>query len=381
MSERIRVLHCLSSVARGGVERRRVVLAKRLDPTRYEQRVLARATRGDVVDALEEHGVPVMTVGSGRLFAPRPLLRAVSEAVRFRPHIVHGAVFEGLSLAVTAGNACGARIVIEETSLATTRSPRGRALFRTIVAASDACVAISPAVRDHLRDIGNIPERKITLIQNGIDEPVVPPAHELEATRRELRLSPQAFVVGSVCRLTDDGVKRVSDLIRASALLRSRCPELRVLVVGDGLARPSLECLSRELGVEDCVTFLGNREDTGRFYALMDVFTLLSSREGFGLVVAEAMFCGVPVVGAAVGGIKDSVVDGETGVLVPPFSPEAVAEALLTLSQRPELRLAMGEAGRVRAQRLFGAARYASDVDAFYTRLLDSPRRRLKDMI
>src|SRR6187402_1784905 len=105
MAERIRILHCLSSIASGGVERRRLTLARLLDSARYEQRIIARATRGEVVAALQDAGMPVSVVGQGRLFDPGALLRSVRLAREFRPHIVHGAVFEGLSLAVVAGRA------------------------------------------------------------------------------------------------------------------------------------------------------------------------------------------------------------------------------------------------------------------------------------
>jgi glycosyltransferase involved in cell wall biosynthesis len=374
MNERVRVLHCLSSVSRGGVERRRAVLARELDPARYEQRLLTRTMRGEVVEAIRGSGVPVTAVGGGGFLAPAPIARAVKEALAFRPHIVHGAVFEGLSIALAAGKATGAHIVIEETSHATNRSPRGHALFRNIVAAADACVAISPAVRDYLCEVTRVPADKITLITNGISAPTLPPGDELAAARRELGIEQGAFVVGTVSRLTDNSMKRVSDLLEATALLVPECPELRVLIVGDGIERPGLMDLAARLGIMKHVSFLGNREDTGRYYGIMDVFTLVSSREGFGLVVPEAMFCRLPVVGTAVGGIKDSVVHGETGLLVPPLQPRAIADALLELRRDPERRRRFGEAGRQRAERLFSAQRYARDVDAFYQELLARPR-------
>lgn len=376
MSERVRILHCLSSVSRGGVERRRAVLARELDRARYEQRLLARTMKGDVVEDIRRAGVPVTAVGGGRFFAPMPIARAVKEALAFRPHIVHGAVFEGLSLALAAGKACGAQIVIEETSHATNRSPRGHALFRSIVAAADACVAISPAVRDYLCEVTRVPASKVTLIMNGISAPFVPPAESLTETRSKLGIEAGAFVVGSISRLTDNSMKRISDLLEAAALMIPRCPELRVLIIGDGIERPGLMELGARLGVMDHVTFLGNQEETGRYYGIMDVFTIVSSREGFGLTVPEAMFCGLPVVGTAVGGIKDSVVHEQTGLLVPPLQPPAIAAALLELRGDPERRRRMGEAGRLRAQQLFSAERYARDVDAFYQTLLQRPRGR-----
>lgn len=370
MRERIRVLHCLSSVASGGVERRRLVLARQLDKSVYEQRLLARAVRGQVVADLEAAGTQVMPVGQGRLFDPKAMLRAARQALAWRPHIVHGAVFEGLSLALVAGRASGARVVIEETSHAVNRSPRGHALFRALVAASDACVAISPAVGEFLVSATRVPREKITVISNGVEAPELPPPHASAAIRASLGIAPNAFVVGTVARLMDDSHKRVSDLIRATAELAARHPDMHLLVVGDGSARGGLEQLASTLGLRSRVTFSGSREDVGNLYSIMDVFALVSAREGFGLVVPEAMLCGLPVVATAVGGLVDIVVERETGLLVPPFEPSSISRAIEELHASPALRHELGSAGRLRAQRYFSAERYAADVDSFYRQLL-----------
>jgi len=105
-------------------------------------------------------------------------------------------------------------------------------------------------------------------------------------------------------------------------------------------------------------------------YGIMDAFALVSAWEGFGLVIAEAMFCGLPVIGSRVGGIPDIVVDGETGWLVPACSPPSIAEAMLALRVDSERRQRFGRAGKSRAQECFSAERYTAEVEAFYTRLL-----------
>jgi glycosyltransferase involved in cell wall biosynthesis len=320
--------------------------------------------------------MPVSVVGQGRLFDPGALLRSVRMARDFRPHIVHGAVFEGLSLAVVAGRGCGAKVVIEETSLATNRSRKGHALFRALVAASDACVAISPAVRDYLSDVTGVPRGKITLITNGVAPPALPTPAAAAELRAQLGIGADTFVVGTVARLQDDQHKRVSDLVRALALMSKQASVCHLLVVGDGGERPKLEALAESLGVRQQVSFCGHRDDVGNFYAIMDAFALVSGREGFGLVIAEAMFCGLPVVGSNIGGIRDIVVHGETGMLVPVFDPAAIAAALVDLQADAHRRQALGQAGRLRAESHFGAERYAADVDAFYSRLLSSAKHR-----
>jgi len=377
-ARRIRVLHCLAAVGYGGVECRRLLLARHLDAMRFEQRIVTRGTIGPLADEIRSAGVEVISVGGGSPFRPRALWLATREARRFRPDIVHGAVFEGLGLAVVAGHATRASIVIEESSHATNRSRRGHALFRGLVAASDACVAVSPAVGEYLTSVTHVPPRKITVITNGVLAPRMPDPAELGELRRSVGLSEDAFVVGSVGRLDDDAHKRYSDLLRAVSLLAPDVPKLQLLLVGGGRLRQYYENLARELGIAERVVFAGLRSDVERMYALMHVFALVSDREAFGLVVPEAMLCGLPVVATAVGGLRDIVDDMRTGILVPPRSPARVAAALRTLHDNPELRASMGSAGTERARRHFSAERYAADVARFYERLFER-RARARD--
>jgi glycosyltransferase involved in cell wall biosynthesis len=343
------------------------MLARLLDPERYEQRLLIRSSNGHLSAAIQAAGTSIVELGDGRLFEPRVLARAIQEARAFRPHIVHGAVFEGIGAAVAAGRACGARVVVEETSHATNRSRAGHLLFRALAAASDACVAISPAVGNYLVDVTGVPRSKVTVISNGVLTPAPPSAPRSEL-RRSLGLPEGGFVIGTVCRLNDDSHKRISDLLRALAQLSDL--DVHLLIVGEGPERQAMQRLAEELGVAPRAHFVGYRDDVGDCYGAMDVFTLVSAREGFGLAVAEAMLANLPVVATAVGGIRDIVVHEQTGLLVPALDVVAITAAFRRLLAAPEQRQAFAHAGRERAQRLFSAERYARDVDAFYQRLL-----------
>jgi glycosyltransferase involved in cell wall biosynthesis len=316
--------------------------------------------------------VPVDLLGGTRFFDARAFTRGIQVARAFRPHIVHGAVFEGVGLAVVLGRAVGATVVVEETSHAVNRSWAGHALFRALAASAHACVAISPAVKGYLEQVTHVPSSRITVIENGTVEPRIGAGVTRESARQALGLGADDFVVGTVCRLVDDSNKRVSDLIRAVALLANTVPRLRLLVVGDGLQRPMLEELAASLAVRERIVFAGHREDVGNCYVAMDVFALVSRNEGFGLVAPEAMFCGLPVLATRVGGLVDIVLDGVTGVLVPPCEPAAIAQALARFSHDSELCRRLGQAGMERAHARFSAARYAGDVDRFYQRLLQA---------
>jgi phosphatidylinositol alpha-1,6-mannosyltransferase len=195
-------------------------------------------------------------------------------------------------------------------------------------------------------DAGADPAR-VHRVLNGVDLPVGP------------RTQPAARpTIVTVARL-EDSYKGHDVMIRALPLLRARIPDVEWLVVGDGKLRPGLERLAVEAGVGDAVRFLGELSDADRDAALQRarVFAMPSrlppggvGGEGFGIAYLEAAAHGLPVVAGDVGGALDAVVDGETGILVDPEDPAAVAEALTALLLDPDHARALGEAGARRAQ-------------------------------
>ena len=374
-SDRIRVLHVLPWLQSGGVERRRLLLAERMDTRRYEQRVVCSTVSAPYRDRFEAAGVPVMTARGMADWALSDVaaLRGVCrEIARFRPHIIHGAVFEGASMAARAGRLCRVPVILtEETSHPTSRSLRGHVLYRAITALAHHTVAVSPWVGSYLTDQLRVPRRRVSVITNGVEERSPPTPDQRAAARVGLGVPADAFVVGTVCRL-DDHHKRVTDLIDAFAIVASRVDHAVLLVVGAGPDDALMRARAVTRGVANRVVWTGRLADPGPAYDAMDVFALLSRHEAFGLVLVEAMFAALPVVASAVGGIPGIVDDGVTGHLVPPFAPRAAAASLLELASDPHRARLMGRAGAARARGSFGATRYVNDVAALYERLVSA---------
>jgi D-inositol-3-phosphate glycosyltransferase len=183
------------------------------------------------------------------------------------------------------------------------------------------------------------------------------------AARRRLGLAQEDFVMVYVGRILPR--KDIRNIVKALPELLKRCsqdehtPAIRLLIVGgeselpDSEVTPEIGALQRlaaEQGVAAHVSFVGSRQQEALryYYGASDVFITTPWYEAFGLTPLESMACGRPVIGSAVGGILYSVVDGETGFLVPPQRPELLAERLYYLLRHPELREAMGQAARQR---------------------------------
>ena len=148
--------------------------------------------------------------------------------------------------------------------------------------------------------------------------------------------------------------KRVEDLLEAAALLRGRISGLEVRIIGEGPEGPRLRALHQHLDLGRTVVFLGHvdRGTLALEYSRARCFCLPTVQEGFGLVFAEAMAAGLPVVACRAAAVPELVRDGETGLLVPPRTPVALAAALERMLTDDGLRKEMGMAGRTRVEAL-----------------------------
>ncbi len=248
---------------------------------------------------------------------------------------------------------------------------------------ADRVIAECPQDRRDMEEHYGAPSDRIDVVPCGFD-PEEFWATTLDA-RQHLGLDRDEFIVLQLGRMVPR--KGVDNVIRAIAILHHQYQiPVRLLVVGGNGDKPDpvttpelgrLMKLAQETGVEQCITFTGQRQrDQLRYYySAANVFVTTPWYEPFGITPVEAMACGTPVVGTAVGGIKTTVVDGETGYLVPPNDPEALAERLSWLHRHPHLAQRMGWAGMRRAYQHFTWRSVASSIAAVYESVVEPPGR------
>lgn len=367
----IRVLHCIETIASGGVEQVRLTLVRGLPKDQFEHRIICTWAGGAIAQALQQEGVEVIPIGSFRHPVEWARHAQVLAVIReFKPHIIHGAVFEGMSMAAIAGTIGRVPVrILEETSEPTTRSAKAIYLQRVLVYMSDCIIGISPSVCQFLREKAKIPNQKIKLVFNGV--PIPDPDQRSPLTRASLGIQEEDFVLLAVGRVYNE-VKRFSDILEAMALLSNA--SIKLLVIGEGPDSDYLNELAAHLGVSDCYLPLGYQAKPGDYFGLGDVLIVPSAHEGFGLVAAEGMMHGLPILASKVGGLKDIVVDGETGWLTPSKNHRLLAEKIQWMIDHPLERKVMGEKGRLRAGQFFSAAGYVGEVKALYLELLKQKR-------
>ena len=225
----------------------------------------------------------------------------------------------------------------------------------------DGVVAISQAIGDLLTQAGVDP-RKIRRIPSGIDP------ERFKNCRSRQDGSNRVKTIGCLAGL--DARKGQRFLLEAAALLKAQGFNLRYQLAGDGPLRSELENHVTRLGLRDEVSFLGFVADAAAFLADIDLFVMPSLFEGLGVAVLEAMAAGKPVVATRVGGLTESVIDGVTGILVPPSSAAALARAIAQLAQAPASAAEMGRHGRERVLQHFTLEQMARQNESYYYELL-----------
>ncbi len=235
----------------------------------------------------------------------------------------------------------------------------------------DRFICASDLINAMLVHDGVAPEL-VTTVHEGIDL-----AHIEAAPRanihQEFWLPHHAPVVGNVAALVPHKGQR--HLVEAAALVLRQVPDTHFIIAGEGELRESLTHQIRERHLEKHVILTGFRPDVLSLHKGFDLFVMSSVTEGLGTSILDAMACGTAVVATRAGGIPESVVDGVTGLLVPPRDDHALAEAIVKLLRDPDLRGRMGEAGLVRVREHFSAERMVRDTVAVYEDVLRTVRR------
>lgn len=228
----------------------------------------------------------------------------------------------------------------------------------------DRFIAASNAIRDVLRHDGVAADR-IAVVHDGIDVERIAHLQPIDA-HAEFWLPHGVPVIANVGALVAHKGQR--HLVDAMAAAVRDIPDVHAIVFGEGELRGPLERQIKERHLEKQVVLAGFREDVLSLVKSVDLFVMSSITEGLGSTVLDAMAMKLAVVGTRAGGIPEAVVPGETGLLVPPGDPKALAAAIVRLLRDPELRRRMGEAGYARVAGHFGVDRLVEGTLDVYRR-------------
>lgn len=233
--------------------------------------------------------------------------------------------------------------------------------FRKIIAISET---IARVLREH-----GVDDDRIEVIRSAVDTEQLAQPVDCTAVRADFAVPDDACVVAAAGQLIPRKGHRY--LLQAVADLRHRYPKLRLVIFGEGYLNNQLRAQAASLGLGDVVQFAGFRNDLDDFMGCIDIFAHPALAEGLGVATLKAAAAAVPVVGFAAGGLPEAVIDGETGLLVPPEDTDALAAALASLIDDAGRRKALGAAGQDRMQKEFSIATMADKHVNLYEAVLN----------
>jgi len=352
----MRVLHVDPERAWGGGEVQVLALVSVLAARGHASTVAAHP-EGPLALAAAAAGARIIPLGIANHFDVRAALVLRRLAPGF--DVVHFHTARAHALAPLSRGR-GARLVVtRRMDYVPAGGPYVRFLYNRAV---DAVIAISEGVRTALIRVGVRAER-IRVVPSGIDARALaaPPAARA-AVRREWGLGDDEVAVVALGAL--EVRKGHAVLLAAAAGLASAAPRLRYVFCGEGRQAKALAGAAAAL--DGAARLVGFRRDVAACLAAADIVALPSLQEGLGVAALEAMAAGRPVVASRVGGLAEAVVHEETGLLVPPGDPTALAAALARLARDPDLRARLGAAGRARVLARYTATRMAEGTLACY---------------
>ncbi len=364
----VHVFHLITELDIGGAQTALLRLLRELDRSRYSPTV-ACFYNGDspLAQQIRALDIPVIDLGMTHKWRFDAFWRLYRLLRRERPAILHTWLFHANIPGRVLGRLAGVPIIISSERTMGMESRWRYWLNRLTAPLADRIVCVSQNVARFAAEAIGLPKDKLVVIPNGIPLAGFTPGRNTDL-RAALGLPTEALVIGSVARL--DPVKDTHTLLQAFASLVHTHPEAHLLLVGDGPERTSLEAYVVQQRLTGRVIFLGERKDVPALLQTMDIFALSSLWEGMPNVALEAQACALPVVATAVGGTPELVVDGVTGLLVPPADPAALARAISTLLRDPDLRRTMGQAGQQRVQEQFDITSTVEKTTALYETLL-----------
>lgn len=364
LPEKLSIAHVLGSLHVGGGERVALLLAQR--QLAEGHRVIAvsfeQPPQGPLFVEFARAGVEVHTVPKRPGFDATLPPRLYALFRELRPDVVHTHNPPPQIYAIAPARLAGARVVH------TKHGPHPEApyllwLRRRGASLAFRFVAVSPMTAEFAREIHECPEDRLRIVQNGTDlDRFHPDPEARESLRAELGVGEDVVLVGTVGRMA--AVKNHPLLVRAAAPLLG--PKMHLAIAGGGPEAARTRALVTELGLDAFVHLVGEIRDVPRFLAALDVFALSSDTEGLPLSITEAMGVSLPVVATTVGGVPKVVLEGETGLLVPPRDEPALREALRSIAADPERRARMGKRAREVALDRYSAERMAREYMQLY---------------
>ncbi|MBI5390620.1 glycosyltransferase [Candidatus Woesearchaeota archaeon] len=334
MRKKPKILHLITGLDIGGAERFLLNLLPELAKD-FDVQIAYLKGKGTLVDAFQKRGICVTHIPMRAMVDPLCLVNLITFLNKEKPDILHMHLFRAELYGTIAGKITGVPVFVssKHSENPYTRHPIIRFIEQQIASTVDITLCVSKTVHDYYTSLGFNPS-SFRVIEN-----TIPDRYNPISSKKK-----KSFVIGTVGRLVY--AKGYDILLRALPLVVHKFPYVRCVLVGDGDKKESLTMLTKQLKVEEHVSFVGMQEDPLPFLQSFDVFVFPSRYEGFGLSLVEAMSQKKAIVASAISTTKWMLEDGVSGLLFDSEDVESLASQLIRLLQSTRLRQAIGKSAR-----------------------------------
>ena len=372
--ERVNVLILESIFHLGGAERVTYEIVKRMNREKYTVTLCTLYHPGPMGEAFIRDGYNFYHSLIKNRFDPTAFFKLRRIIIHNKIDLIY-LINQPLTLfwGFVMGKACGVPIVSVIHNTVVIGERLKLYIYRLMLPFVNRIVTVAEMQKDHLVRNERIPEHLISVVYNGIDVAGYDNPIDRMEKIKSLAVDPGKKVVGMVTRFVR--LKGIDVFLQAASLLLERKPGLEFILVGGGPEMEEMKSLAIGLKIEKSVHFLGVRNDIGDLLSLFDVAVLSSRTEALPMVLLEYMASGKPIVATRVGSVPELISHGETGLMVEPENPKAMADAISLLLDNEERARMMGDYARGEVKRRFVIENTVRDTEAVIDELVSGHRR------
>lgn len=360
-----RVVFVVGQLVYGGTERQLLVLATHIDKERIAPHIICLSERADLLNEFSELEVPVTIIPRERLGRIRTLYLLTKHLRALNPDVVQAFSFAWYYAILAAFFSPVRTVIVGERGLAQWKRWWHYLVDRVLLKIARRAIVNSKKVAENLHQRQGVPCEAVEVIYNGIDLKWFDDCLLTGKMSFDYRREKTICAVASHRK-----EKGVDILLKAFETVCKRRSDVTLWLIGNGVQTEHLRDYALQRGIAKKVVFWGNRSDVPGFLNAASIGVLSSRTEGLPNAIIEYMAARLPVVATNVGGNAELVVDGKTGVLVPPNDPEALADAICFVLDHPDIACKYGEAGRRRVEEHFTVERMVRQTEQLYEKLL-----------
>jgi glycosyltransferase involved in cell wall biosynthesis len=368
---KIPIVYMITDLSTGGTPTALLRLLSGIDRTKYDPTVISFYSKDSFIfNEIMDLNIPVIDLGLTQKWRIDAFWKIKKILKEIHPTILHTWLFHANITGRIFGRFNKVPLIIASRRSTNIGGSWREILMRETSGMNDKIIAVSEAARKAEIDSSKVPHDKVVTIYNGLDpSPFRTVSNEARQTlRNSMGIPDDVILLGSVGRLHP--AKGFNDLITAMELLGRKTRSTQLVIVGEGELKDQLKHQVQKSNLDGRIMFTDIRNDIPEILSAFDIFLSPSLWEGLPNVVLEAMAAGKPVVATSVGGTPEVVVDGLTGLLVPPHKPKALANSTLFLCENPKIQKSMGQAGRERVIKHFSIEQMVKQTEELYHELM-----------